>query len=117
MLDIPESALFQRLRNHGISAKLAAAWIKQDEARARAAVKYVEARRAEAEKAKREREMMDRAMAWFETLPETERQPIETAFLAEADAVDAGRFRTKGSVSLGFRFFVKRTWKATQYAA
>jgi Initiator Replication protein len=38
------SALFQRLRGHGISAKLAAAWIQQDEARALAAAGYVEAR-------------------------------------------------------------------------
>jgi hypothetical protein len=41
---VPDSALFQRLRNLGIGAKLAAAWLKQDEARARAAVAYVEAR-------------------------------------------------------------------------
>ena len=38
------SALFLRLRGLGISAKLAAAWIQQDEARALAAVDYVEAR-------------------------------------------------------------------------
>jgi len=42
--DIRESALFQRLRGHGIGAKLAAAWIKLDEARALAVVEYVEAR-------------------------------------------------------------------------
>ena len=39
-----ESALFQRLRGHGIPAKLAAAWVKQDEARALATVEHVEAR-------------------------------------------------------------------------
>jgi Initiator Replication protein len=39
-----DSALSRRLRGHGISAKLAAAWIQQDEARALAAVDYVEAR-------------------------------------------------------------------------
>jgi hypothetical protein len=41
---VRDSALFQRLRGHGIGAKLAAAWIKQDEARALAVVEYVEAR-------------------------------------------------------------------------
>jgi plasmid replication initiation protein len=41
---VPDSALFQRLRNLGIGAKLAKEWIKQDEARALAAVAYVEAR-------------------------------------------------------------------------
>jgi hypothetical protein len=42
--DVRDCALFQRLRSHGITAKLAAAWIKQDEARALATVEYVEAR-------------------------------------------------------------------------
>ena len=42
--DVAESALFQRLRNLGIGAKLAKEWIKQDEARVLAAAKYVEAR-------------------------------------------------------------------------
>jgi plasmid replication initiation protein len=41
---VAESALFQRLRNLGIGAKLAKEWIKQDEARVLAAAKYVEAR-------------------------------------------------------------------------
>jgi hypothetical protein len=41
---VPDSPLLQRLRNLGIGAKLAAAWLKQDEARARAAAAYVEAR-------------------------------------------------------------------------
>jgi plasmid replication initiation protein len=42
--DIHKSELFKRLRSHGIGAKLAAAWIQQDEARVRATVGYVEAR-------------------------------------------------------------------------
>jgi hypothetical protein len=41
---VPGSPLFQRLRNLGIAAKLAAAWLKQDEPRVSAAVEYVEAR-------------------------------------------------------------------------
>lgn len=41
---IQESVLFRRLRSHGIGAKLAAAWIKQDEARTLATLDYVEAR-------------------------------------------------------------------------
>lgn len=166
-INAPESALLQRLRNHGISAALATEWIQKNEARAQAAVAYVEAQakagqlngptagylhtvfesgadigasapnaelkvqtdaasaarrvwqqeaeaqRAEAEKARREREAMDTAMAWFETLPKSEKQALETAFLAEANVIDAGRFRKNGSASLGFRFFVKRAWRAT----
>ena len=42
--NIHDSALFQRLRSHGIGAKLAAAWIQQDQASALATVEYVEAR-------------------------------------------------------------------------
>jgi hypothetical protein len=42
--DLHDSELFQRLRGHGISAKLASAWIKQDKARVLATVEYVEAR-------------------------------------------------------------------------
>jgi plasmid replication initiation protein len=42
--DVAESALFQRLRNLGIGAKLAKEWIKQNEPRVLAAVEYVEAR-------------------------------------------------------------------------
>jgi hypothetical protein len=42
--DVRDSDLFKRLRNHGIGAKLAAAWIQQDKARSLAAVEYVEAR-------------------------------------------------------------------------
>lgn len=42
--DVRDSELFQRLRNHGIGPKLAAEWIKQDEARVLATVEYVEAR-------------------------------------------------------------------------
>jgi hypothetical protein len=42
--DVRGSALFQRLRGHSIGLKLAAAWIKQDEARVLAALEYVEAR-------------------------------------------------------------------------
>jgi hypothetical protein len=42
--DVRDSALFRRLRGHGISAKLAAAWIKQDEARALVTVEHVETR-------------------------------------------------------------------------
>lgn len=38
------SELFQRLRGHGVSAKLATAWIQQDEARLLATVEHVEAR-------------------------------------------------------------------------
>jgi hypothetical protein len=41
---VPGSPLFQRLRNLGIGAKLAAAWLKLDEARVSATVEYVEAR-------------------------------------------------------------------------
>lgn len=160
-----ESALFQRLRQHGISAKLAAAWIKQDESRALAAVEYVEARakagqvkgsatgylrtvfqsgadigpssfeaglkaradaaaqavkqtrqqeaeakRAEDGKRRREQEAMEQSMAWFDALLEAERQALEAAFLAQANAVDAKQFRKKRNGSLGFRFFVKKTW-------
>jgi hypothetical protein len=42
--DIRDSELFQRLRRHGIGAKLAAAWLQQDEPRVLATVEYVEAR-------------------------------------------------------------------------
>ena len=42
--DVRDAALFQRLRNLGINAKLAEAWIKQDEARVLAMAEYVEAR-------------------------------------------------------------------------
>lgn len=41
---IRDSELFHRLRGHGISAKLALAWIARDETRALATVDYVEAR-------------------------------------------------------------------------
>jgi len=42
--EAPGSPLFQRLRGHGIGARLAAAWIRQDAARALSAAEYVEAR-------------------------------------------------------------------------
>jgi hypothetical protein len=42
--EIRESELFKRLRSHGIGARLAVAWVLQDEARARATVEYVEGR-------------------------------------------------------------------------
>jgi hypothetical protein len=41
---IRESMLFKKLRSHGIGERLAIAWIRQDEARAKVAVDYVEAR-------------------------------------------------------------------------
>lgn len=42
--NLSDSPLFQRLREHGVGARLAAAWLKQDAARAQAAVDYVEAK-------------------------------------------------------------------------
>ena len=42
--DIRESDLFKKLRAHGIGDRLAVAWIKQDEARARTAVEHTEAK-------------------------------------------------------------------------
>jgi hypothetical protein len=41
-VEIRESEIFSRLREHGIGERLAIAWILQDEARARAVVEYVE---------------------------------------------------------------------------
>lgn len=43
-VNIHDSPLFRRLRDHGIGVKLATDWIKQDEARVLALVEYVEAR-------------------------------------------------------------------------
>ncbi len=163
-LDIRESALFQRLRSHGIGVKLAVDWIKQNEARVLALVEYVEARakngqikgstagylrvlfetgaevgqsgfeadleaqastaadsaklgkqqeaerkRLEAEKRKQEREEIDRALIWFNALPEGIKKALETEFLTEANSVDIGLFKKKGHDYIGFRLFIKKT--------
>jgi hypothetical protein len=165
--DLRNSELFQRLRGHGISAKLAAAWIKQDEARVLATVEYVDARakagqikgsaagylrtlfengaevgpsvfnvkvktqadeaaeamrrvwqqeaaarRAETEKFNRDWDVMGVALAWFKTLSDAEKQVLEAAFMAEANIFDVKNFQQIGTTYTGFRFFVRKIWKA-----
>jgi hypothetical protein len=36
---------------------------------------------------------------------------MEQAFLADANRIDAGQFKKTGRASIGFCFFVKKTWK------
>jgi len=77
--DIRESDLFKKLRSHGIGERLAIAWIRQDEARARATVEYVEAKA-------REKQVRRSMAGYIRTLFESEAEVGKTAFDARQEA-------------------------------
>jgi len=77
--DLRDSPFFQRLRNLGIGPKLAAAWIKQDEARALAALDYVEAKIQKGE-------IKGSAAGYLRTVFESEAELGPSAFQADAKA-------------------------------
>jgi plasmid replication initiation protein len=72
-----------------------------------------ETKRADAEKRERDRADMELSIKWFEALPESEKKAIESEYLAESNAVDIGGFKKSGYNYIGFRFFAKKKWKAT----
>jgi hypothetical protein len=82
-----------------------------EEAARRGRQQEAEAKQAEAAKDRRERDAMEQAAAWFEALPEEAKMAVETAFMAEANPIDADQFRRKGRRYTGFRFFVQKTWQ------
>jgi hypothetical protein len=69
-----------------------------------------EAKRAEKEQAKRSRMDMELAAAWFAAMPDDEKETMGSAFVAESNPVDAGNFKRRGYIYMGFQFFVKRKW-------
>lgn len=64
---------------------------------------------ADAEKREMDWDELDRAMAWFESLPEETRHTLEMEYLAESNKIDASLFKKKGPSYTGFRLFIKKT--------
>jgi hypothetical protein len=76
---VRDSPFFQRLRNLGIGPKLAAAWTKQNEARALAALDYVESKIQKGE-------IKGSAAGYLRTVFESEAELGPSAFEADAKA-------------------------------
>ena len=69
-----------------------------------------ESKRAYAERRKREWDEMEKAMRWFESLPEKTQKILEAEYLAASNSFDVGRFKKNGRGYTGFRLFVKNKW-------
>jgi hypothetical protein len=69
------------------------------------------AKRAEAGRLARQREEAERALAWFQALPDARQAALEAQFLAGANDVDAGLFKKRGRQCTGFRVFLKQAWR------
>lgn len=69
-----------------------------------------EAKRAKAEQSERSKTEKELSAAWFEALPDADKEAMGRAYVAKANAVDAGLFKRNGYKYTGFLFFVKRTW-------
>jgi hypothetical protein len=53
---------------------------------------------------------MELAAAWFAAMSDDEKERMGSAFVAESNPVDAGNFKRRGYIYMGFQFFVKRKW-------
>jgi plasmid replication initiation protein len=106
-------ALYRKAITDGWHQEKARQKAQEDTARKQAEAsrqQAAEAKRAEAEKAKLSRMEMELAAAWFSALPDGEKETLGSAFVAESNPVDAGNFKRRGYIYIGFQFFVKRKW-------